>query len=48
MADYFVVAGMGPNPQLLQDNHFNDSGQLKAADCLAPITDIGVIFFCWK
>lgn len=44
VADYFVVAGMGPNPQLLQDNHFNDSGQLKAADCLAPITDIGVIF----
>lgn len=44
MADYFVVAGMGPNPQLLQDNHFNDSGQLKAAESQAPITDIGVFF----
>lgn len=44
VADYFVVAGMGPNPQLLQDNHFNDSGQLKAAESQAPITDIGVFF----
>lgn len=44
VADYFVVAGMGPSPQLLQDNIFNDSGQLKQADSQDPITDIGVFF----
>lgn len=44
VADYFVVAGMGPDPQLLQDNIFNDSGHLKVADSPAPITDIGVFF----
>lgn len=44
VADYFVVAGMGPNPQLLQDNIFNDSTQLKVADSQDPITDIGVFF----
>ena len=44
VADYFVVAGMPENPQLLQENIFNDSGQLRSANCVDPITDIGVYF----
>ena len=45
MADYFVVAGMpADNPKLLQDNIFNDSGHLRSAAVIDPITDIGVFF----
>ncbi|XP_032594944.1 DENN domain-containing protein Crag isoform X2 [Drosophila grimshawi] len=44
IADYFVVAGMPEQPQLLQDNIFNDSGRLRAANTIEPITDIGVYF----
>ncbi|XP_064554916.1 DENN domain-containing protein Crag isoform X1 [Drosophila montana] len=44
IADYFVVAGMPEQPQLLQDNIFNDSGRLRAANTIEPITDIGVFF----
>lgn len=44
IADYFVVAGMPEQPQLLQENSFNDSGRLRAANTIEPITDIGVFF----
>ncbi|KAH8318280.1 hypothetical protein KR074_006843 [Drosophila pseudoananassae] len=44
IADYFVVAGMPEQPQLLQENIFNDSGRLRAANTIEPITDIGVFF----
>ncbi|XP_039500306.1 DENN domain-containing protein Crag isoform X1 [Drosophila santomea] len=44
IADYFVVAGMPEHPQLLQENIFNDSGRLRAATTIEPITDIGVYF----
>jgi len=44
IADYFVVAGMPEHPQLLQENSFNDSGRLRAASTIEPITDIGVYF----
>ncbi|KAH8240501.1 hypothetical protein KR038_007994 [Drosophila bunnanda] len=44
IADYFVVAGMPEQPQLLQENIFNDSGRLRAASTIEPITDIGVFF----
>ncbi|XP_030380692.1 DENN domain-containing protein Crag isoform X2 [Scaptodrosophila lebanonensis] len=44
IADYFVVAGMPAQPQLLQDNIFNDTGRLRAANIIDPITDIGVLF----
>ncbi|KAM8720453.1 hypothetical protein ACLKA7_006491 [Drosophila subpalustris] len=44
IADYFVVAGMPEQPQLLQENIFNDSGRLRAASTIEPITDIGVYF----
>ncbi|KAH8387922.1 hypothetical protein KR093_010337 [Drosophila rubida] len=44
IADYFVVAGMPEQPQLLQENIFNDSGRLRAANTIEPITDIGVYF----
>ncbi|XP_073833925.1 DENN domain-containing protein Crag isoform X2 [Musca autumnalis] len=44
IADYFVVAGMPENPQLLQDSNFKESGHLRAASSIEPITDIGVFF----
>ncbi|XP_067639597.1 DENN domain-containing protein Crag isoform X2 [Eurosta solidaginis] len=44
IADYFVVAGMPENPQLLQENIFSESGHLRAANTTEPITDIGVFF----
>ncbi|XP_055909333.1 DENN domain-containing protein Crag isoform X1 [Eupeodes corollae] len=44
IADYFVVAGMPENPQLLQESIFNDSGHLRACNSIDPITDIGVFF----
>ncbi|XP_005182820.1 DENN domain-containing protein Crag isoform X1 [Musca domestica] len=45
IADYFVVAGMPENPQLLQESNFKESGQhLRAANSIEPITDIGVFF----
>lgn len=44
VADYFVVAGLPPNPQLLQESIFNDSGHLRAVNTLEPIVDIGVLF----
>ncbi|XP_037938686.1 DENN domain-containing protein Crag isoform X2 [Teleopsis dalmanni] len=44
IADYFVVAGMPENPQLLQESIFNDSSHLRAANTIEPITDIGVYF----
>ncbi|KRF94110.1 DENN domain-containing protein Crag isoform X2 [Drosophila mojavensis] len=44
IADYFVIAGMPEQPQLLQENIFNDSGRLRAANTIEPITDIGVFF----
>lgn len=44
IADYFVVAGMPEKPQLLQESIFNDSGHLRAANNIDPITDIGVFF----
>ncbi|XP_055372585.1 DENN domain-containing protein Crag [Condylostylus longicornis] len=44
IADYFVVAGLPENPQLLQENIFSDSGHLKSAGSVEPITDIGVFF----
>ncbi|XP_059619595.1 DENN domain-containing protein Crag isoform X1 [Phlebotomus argentipes] len=44
VADYFVVAGMPEQPQLLQENRFNDSGHLKSVSSTDPIIDIGVFF----
>ncbi|XP_011179058.1 DENN domain-containing protein Crag isoform X2 [Zeugodacus cucurbitae] len=44
IADYFVVAGMPEQPQLLQENIFSESGHLRAANTIEPITDIGVYF----
>ena len=44
IADYFVVAGMPENPQLLHESSFNESGHLRAANVIEPITDIGVFF----
>ncbi|XP_017484119.1 PREDICTED: DENN domain-containing protein 4C isoform X2 [Rhagoletis zephyria] len=44
IADYFVVAGMPEHPQLLQENIFSESGHLRAANTIEPITDIGVYF----
>lgn len=44
IADYFVVAGMPDEPQLLQDSNFKESGHLRAASSIEPITDIGVFF----
>ncbi|XP_004529508.1 C-myc promoter-binding protein isoform X2 [Ceratitis capitata] len=44
IADYFVVAGMPDHPQLLQENIFSESGHLRAANTIEPITDIGVYF----
>lgn len=44
IADYFVVAGMPDKPQLLQESNFNESGHLRAAHSIEPITDIGVFF----
>lgn len=44
IADYFVVAGMPEQPQLLQENIFNDTGRLRAANTIEPITDIGVFY----
>ncbi|CAH2087462.1 unnamed protein product [Euphydryas editha] len=41
VADYFVVAGLPEQPELLDDS---DSGHLKGYSTKAPITDIGVIF----
>ncbi|XP_026750235.2 DENN domain-containing protein Crag isoform X2 [Galleria mellonella] len=41
VADYFVVAGLPDNPELLEDS---DSGHLKGYNTKAPITDIGVLF----
>ncbi|KAJ0175098.1 hypothetical protein K1T71_009239 [Dendrolimus kikuchii] len=41
VADYFVVAGLPDNPELLDDS---DSGHLKGYSTKAPITDIGVLF----
>ncbi|KAM3965518.1 LOW QUALITY PROTEIN: DENN domain-containing protein Crag [Aphomia sociella] len=41
VADYFVVAGLPDNPELLEDS---DSGHLKGYNTKAPITDIGVVF----
>lgn len=41
IADYFVVAGLPDNPELLDDT---DSGHLKGYSTKAPITDIGVLF----
>ncbi|XP_059061581.1 DENN domain-containing protein Crag isoform X2 [Achroia grisella] len=41
VADYFVVAGLPDNPELLEDS---DSGHLKGYNSKAPITDIGVLF----
>lgn len=38
VADYFVVAGLPENPELLEDS---DSGHLKGYSTKAPITDIG-------
>lgn len=35
---------MPEHPQLLQENIFNDSGRLRAASTIEPITDIGVYF----
>lgn len=44
VADYFVIAGLPENPELLDDS---DSGHLKGYSCKAPITDIGeLLFFC--
>ncbi|XP_013113202.2 DENN domain-containing protein Crag isoform X1 [Stomoxys calcitrans] len=44
IADYFVVAGMPEDPQLLQESNFKESGHLRAANSIEPITDIGVFF----
>ncbi|XP_072937985.1 DENN domain-containing protein Crag [Epargyreus clarus] len=41
VADYFVVAGLPEEPELLDDS---DSGHLKGYSTKPPITDIGVIF----
>ncbi|CAH0718266.1 unnamed protein product, partial [Brenthis ino] len=41
VADYFVVAGLPEQPEMLDDS---DSGHLKGYSTKAPITDIGVIF----
>lgn len=44
IADYFVVAGMTSNPQLLQESNFKESNHLRASHSIEPITDIGVYF----
>lgn len=44
IADYFVVAGMPDEPQLLQESNFKESNQMRAANSIQPITDIGVFF----
>ncbi|CAG4935374.1 unnamed protein product [Colias eurytheme] len=41
VADYFVVAGLPEQPEVLDDS---DSGHLKGYSTKAPITDIGVVF----
>ncbi|XP_037292276.1 DENN domain-containing protein Crag isoform X2 [Manduca sexta] len=41
VADYFVVAGLPDNPELLDDS---DSGHLKGYSSKAPITDISIVF----
>ncbi|XP_046966815.1 DENN domain-containing protein Crag isoform X4 [Vanessa cardui] len=41
VADYFVVAGLPEQPEVLDDS---DSGHLKGYSTKPPITDIGVIF----
>lgn len=38
VADYFVVAGLPEQPEVLDDS---DSGHLKGYSTKAPITDIG-------
>lgn len=44
VADYFVVAGLPDNPELMDDLNLSDVGYLKANHDQAPITDIGIIF----
>lgn len=47
IADYFVVAGMTANPQLLQESNFKESNHMRGsggAHAIEPITDIGVYF----
>lgn len=44
IADYFVVAGMTSNPQLLQESNFKESNHLRGVHSIEPITDIGVYF----
>lgn len=45
IADYFVVAGMNANPQLLQESNFKESNHMRGGThSIEPITDIGVCF----
>lgn len=44
VADYFVVAGLPDNPELLDDSIFSESGHFKSSLSSAPITDIAVLF----
>ncbi|XP_022900538.2 DENN domain-containing protein Crag isoform X1 [Onthophagus taurus] len=44
VADYFVIAGLPDDPELLDDSILSESGNLKDGHNKAPITDIGIIF----
>lgn len=41
VADYFVVAGLPEEPEVLDDS---DSGHLKGFSTKPPITDIGMLY----
>lgn len=44
VADYFVIAGLPDDPDLLDENALSESGNLKSGHSQAPITDIGIVF----
>ncbi|XP_076260425.1 DENN domain-containing protein Crag isoform X2 [Rhynchophorus ferrugineus] len=44
LADYFVVAGLPEDPELLDDTTLSEGGNLKACYSQSPITDVSVIF----
>ncbi|EDW26503.1 GL12946 [Drosophila persimilis] len=47
IADYFVVAGMPEQPQLLQENIFNDSGRLRRPAPSNRLQTLASSFRCW-
>ncbi|CAH1118858.1 unnamed protein product [Phaedon cochleariae] len=44
VADYFVVAGLPDDPELIDETTLSEGGNLKPSHGQAPITDISVIF----